>query len=1165
MVNTMFRQVKQVGLATAIGLLTLGSGMHATAAPGTLATAPLFLSNAVEPNIFYTLDDSGSMEWETMVSNGTAGIAANSGIPNMPHARYYILPTNGNGRDGWWGGSTDFAFTLPSTNLIPLAWVIRNADGNKLYYNPDINYQPWSGSDTSGNPLYPPASPSNAEADPNNATAGSINLTTDITYRAHDGTGIVNDTLFPATYFEWIDTDSNGVLDATDGNVRIEIKPANAPFPSGRSYNDEIQNFANWFQYYRKRSFVAKSALGRVINNTDASRMGLDIYNGGHQQDAGSMSDPTIKSTLLSTLYNLGIHCGPGNTGAFPATCNGTPARNSLDRIGRLFEGATGNPSPIQSVDDGGECQQNFGLIMSDGFWNGGQPGGIGNADSGTGGGFDGDATESNDGGNYEDSFSVTLADVAMHYYERDLSGLDNKVPVIAGVNEASHQHMVTYTIGFGLTGTLDPVTADPVAGGSSFWPDPMDAFDDERVDDLFHAAYNGRGLYLSAQNPEELEESLLLAIQDIAERTATAAAVAVTASKLTAGSSVYVTKFDSNRWQGNLNSFGFADIATGQLNTTGNWMMGGGAAAVLDARDLTTDNRTVLTYADGSDGIPFNGDTAAKWAQLTTAMKDDLKTNAAGGTDSDAVAKARLEFIRGSRLDEGQGNFFRERVTRLGDIIHSSPVFVGPPALNWPDASPFPTTSGSKYSDFKDTHSRNGVVYVGANDGMLHGFDQSTGREVLAYVPSNLFSTNAREGLHYLTQQNYIHQYYNDLTPTVSDVFINSAWRTVMISGQRGGGRGYSALDVTNPSTFNESNAADIVMWEFNSDDDPDLGFTFSRPQIGMTNDGNWVAIVGNGYNNTGDGEAKLFIINIQAGTDGTWDSGDYIEISTGTGTPGNPNGLATPALADIDGNGTIDRVYAGDLDGQMWAFDLSSSSIASWGLAYGAGKPLFTTENNEPITIKPSLAFHPTQPSSGSNAPNIMVLFGSGQFMVDADKNSTNLNYFYGVWDSGSSNLTRSNLIEQTFSPSLLPDRVLTQNPVDYSTHHGWNIKIPDSGERSITNPAVRGDIVFFNTSVPSVDPCAIGGIGYRFTVDLATGGTPSEPVVDINDDGTVDSNDTIGSSHEVLSAEQLSFLPTDNTLTEELGFTGTDTFLLKALTTPHIGRFSWQELLL
>jgi len=886
-----------------------------------------------------------------------------------------------------------------------------------------------------------------------------------------------------------------------------------------------------------------------VINNTDASRMGLHFLNGGLEQDLKTMSDTTFKRELLEKFYGLVI----------PA--KGTPSRNALKDVGKMFEDK--NSNAILDAANGGECQQNFNILMSDGFWNGGDPKGIDNADIDGGKAntiFDGNASQSNDGGNYADSYKKNLADVAMYYYETDLLNyLANYVPIQPGVDEADHQHMVTYTIAFGLNGQLDPLVDDPLAAGFA-WPQPV-ANTETTVDDMWHAAYNGRGRYLSAQNPVQLQTSLNAEIADIAERTATAAAVSINSAKLTTESVVYLAEFNTNRWQGDLQAFKIIDLDTGELAVTPDWS----AATKLNSRNLSTQPRVVLTH-DGSDGAPF------RWNDLSAAQKTDLRTNPAGGVDADAIGSARVDYLRGDRSDEGTGNFFRERLSLLSDLVNSGPVFVGAPTLNWPDLAPFPTAPGTRYTDFKNgpAASRAGMVYAGSNGGMLHGFKEADGAEKISYIASNLFSSTAGKGLHYLTDQNYTHTYYNDLTPTVSDIYANltgtTKWQTVLISGQRGGGRGIYALDVTTPNNFNESNASSLVLWEFTNSDDPDLGFSYSKPQIGMANDGSWVAIFGNGYNDTGDGEAKLFIVNIAKGVDGTWAAGDYVEITTGSGTTGNRNGLATPVLADIDGNGTVARVYAGDLNGQMWAFDLGDSNSGNWNIP--GGKPLFTTKANEPITAQPTLAKHPTPADSASNAPNLMVFFGSGQYLVDGDKTSTDDNYFYGVWDRGDGDLNNiSDLIEQDYD-SNFTQRVLENDPVDYAGgDYGWHFKLPDSGERSVTHPVVRGEIIFFNTFVPVTDPCSVGGYGYRFAVKLINGGSPLGVVSDANNDGVIDDLDLAvdgsGNTAVIAAIRQDGYLP-EPVFLEDIAFTAeTPTKVKKAKKLP-VGRFSWQELI-
>ncbi len=1202
-----------------IACLTFLPSMSSAAPLGTLPSSPLYLSNSVEPNIFYIIDDSGSMEFETLMRNGIAGIETNDGDPKYRKStdtsyieKRYVIPDYANGRDGKSTALDEYEFTVPSSTVWDLAWVARTHHGNAIYYNPAIDYKPWPGSNSDGTPLYNYVTDATqVMLDPNNPSAGTINLTAPINFKVgvgadshEDNVVWENDTLYPATYYEWDDDkgDIVGVLEAGEKGRKIEIRndgTADAfgagTYPSGRTYAQEILNFANWYQYHRKRSYVAKNAIGHTILNTDNVRSGYSAFNGYYTPPGNfstytvkSLSNPADKLELLKNMYGHEILCGRGkdkdggSNYPYPNTCKGTPGREALIKIGKLFEGTLDSavdqqyPSPIQSAADGGSCQQNFDIFLSDGYWNSLNDTGeasltetYGNADKDD----DGTQVDGFDGGRYADNYSVTLADIAMYYYEHDLSGLPNIVPTISGVDEATHQHLVTYTIALGLKGTL---TTHPSTTDTTFaWPDASTSTKDERrVDDLEHAAYNSRGKYLDASNPAQLQTALSDAIEDIASRTAIGAAVAVNSGRLTTNSVVYVARFNSNRWQGSLAAYPIGNTTLGTLADEPNWR----AEEKLNARPYTNDPaiaayRNIITH-NGTTGVPFKWSTA----NLSAEMQADLRTNPLGGTDSDAIASARLEYLRGDRSSEtSQG--FRSRLSLLGDIVNSGPVFVGKSDLAWPDTAPFPSASGSRYSDFKNglSNTRAKTVYVGANDGFLHAFDDTSastwGKEIFAYAPNILASSTINKGYHYLTDPGYVHQWYVDLTPTISDVYLTTGfgngWHTVLIGGLRGGGRGLFALDITNPANLTESNANKVAMWEFSSSNDNDLGYSYSRPAIAMANNGRWYAIFGNGYNDQGSGQAKLFILDIEAGVDG-WAAGDYIEITTGVGDANNRNGLASPALIDTDGNGTVDRVYAGDLRGNMWAFDMSSASTSQWGVAYKAGqdpKPLFTAEAGQPITTKPVIAKHPTIPysSSPSNAPNMMVYFGTGQYLVNADIATTTTQSFYGVWDNGDSGLNRTDdLIAQTIETSASGDtRFISRNAVDYSTKMGWYFNLTDSGERAVTNPIARGGAVFFNTFIPAAsNACSSGGHGWQLAVDMTTGGSPLEAVIDYTKNGVVDQNDLVN-GRAVAGIKQAGYQP-EPTFIEDLKYDADVPTKVKELPDVPEGRFSWQELI-
>jgi len=449
----------------------------------------------------------------------------------------------------------------------------------------------------------------------------------------------------------------------------------------------------------------------------------------------------------------------------------------------------------------------------------------------------------------------------------------------------------------------------------------------------------------------------------------------------------------------------------------------------------------------------------------------------------------------------------------------------VGDPILDWP---------GAEYAKFKAAHrDRAPVIYVGANDGALHGFSAKDGKEVIGYFPATLFDTGAKSGLHYFTNPDYKHHYLVDGTPAISDVDIRSKvagkkeWRTVLVSTLRGGGRGLFAVDVTNPALFTEMNARSLVLWEFNSKHDAHLGYTFSEPIIAKMNNGRWAVILGNGYEDTADdktgGQAQLFIIYVDGGIDGNWTEGkDYLRIATGAGSPTSRNGLATPAVVDLDGDATVDRVYAGDLEGNLWAFDLSSKIPTEWKVATGRRKkpkPLFQARDAsglaQPITVKPEIVRNTLV--SSAKSPNVLVLFGTGKYILEEDKTSVAPQTFYAVWDQGGKKLKRRKLAKQTilFETKRAAGRGRVTDPdliVDYpgigKRQYGWYLDLPTEGERVVNHPKVRGGTVYFNTLIPDPKDCGFGGTGWMMSVGIFNGGSPASqsPAFDFNEDGAI-----------------------------------------------------------
>ncbi len=645
-----------------------------------------------------------------------------------------------------------------------------------------------------------------------------------------------------------------------------------------------------------------------------------------------------------------------------------------------------------------------------------------------------------------------------------------------------------TYVVGFALPFGTDPATLNIIANAG------------------------GTGSAFLADDPVSLHSAFDAIFTDILAKTGAAASAATNSTSLTTGSVVFQARFNSGDWSGQLLSRNIS--LTGTLSATPNW----DAGEVIKTQDFDT-GRTILTFSrDSNDGIAF------RWSSisgLSDTTQKDLLNQDAGGT-ADGQGGDRVDFLRGKSVSG-----FRSRSTPLGDIVHSTPFYVGAPKAGYLDTG---------YATFASAHaSRAPIIYVGANDGMLHGFDAATGEEKIAYVPGAVYPH-----LSDLTDPNYgntsgspaiPHRYYVDGSPMAADAEISGAWKTVLAGGLNGGGQGYYALDITDPADFTESKAAQLVLWEFTDEDDPDLGSTYNQPtlnfltfqsaQIAKMNNGKWAVIVGNGYNNTEadghastSGHAVLYVLFLEGGMDGDWiDSGDYIKIDTGTGSVATPNGLATPTPVDTDGDGDIDIAYAGDLEGNLWKFDLTDSDPANWSKA-----KLFTAVDSggtaQPITTAPMALPHPEG--------GYMIGFGTGKYLEHSDITDTSQQTLYGIWDDktdGSvSTVTggRTQLVEQTILGEVTVSgdsyRVTSDETVDYSSKRGWFMDLP-AGERVAYNPIPRDGRFVFVTLIPdSTDPCAAGGSGWIMELDYLDGSRLPFPPFDLTGDQKINDSDKV-----------------------------------------------------
>ena len=660
----------------------------------------------------------------------------------------------------------------------------------------------------------------------------------------------------------------------------------------------------------------------------------------------------------------------------------------------------------------------------------------------------------------------------------------------------------------------VGPDSSNPVKNNISSYMVGFAAGELEDSALLGSAASQAGGQYIYASNSDQLNSAFQSILSDIFSKVGASSAASFNSTSMSSDTAVYLASYNSENWSGSLVAQEFD--ANGELIATPKW----DAGAKLDARSLTTNPRFILTY-ESDVGKVFDGGLIALDPDLTTPHQEDLGIDAATGLD-DGKASSRLAYISGDNSDEGLNSAsFRRRSSDLGDIVNSTPVFVGAPSFNYPDTDPF-GASFTRYSDFVEAQeNRSAIVYVGANDGMLHGFDAETGEERIAYVPGLLLSSESSEGLHYLASQNYQHKFYVNLTPTVADAYFGNGWHTVLAGGLGAGGKGYFFLDITDPTQFSAENAGDIVLGEVGLGD-ADMGLSFSQPKIALLNNNRWAAIFGNGYNSD-SGKAVLYIYYFDDKTVKKIDTG-----WTDASGNGDKNGLSTPSLADVNGDGIVDRVYAGDVQGNMWAFDLCSeengscvNSDATWQRDYTG--PLFTTGvggNPEPITTAPRLARNTQMPNGGY--PNLLVLFGSGQYLNTEDLQDTTGTAYYGVWDNGTEGLTSSNLEVRNFTEvdglrSLSGNKVSWHNGTEGK--YGWKLPLASGsvsadkttgGERVVTDSLLLGSVLFFNTAIPSTEVCSSGGTGYLMNVDFLSGVAPNLAVFDANGDGVIDDSD-------------------------------------------------------
>jgi type IV pilus assembly protein PilY1 len=648
---------------------------------------------------------------------------------------------------------------------------------------------------------------------------------------------------------------------------------------------------------------------------------------------------------------------------------------------------------------------------------------------------------------------------------------------------------------------------------------------------------------FFLASNPDKMIAAIRSIFASVANNSGTISGGAVSTTRVTAsGTDIFAPSFETARWSGSVKAFSITfDAGTGAstLSTAPRWDAGirltgdSTVVPVRPARDPAT--RNLITATTSGSAVPFT------YANLDATQKAALNKDYYTGL-ADSLGAERVDYLRGVRTNEGTGGTkFRVRDSVMGDVINSAPVFVSKPKASG---------VGAGYSTFfTATASRTPMVYIGSNDGMMHGIRVSDGEELFAFIPPSI----VRE-LGAYASPNYIHRPYVDGVPGVAEAQVNGNWKSILTSGFGGGAQGIFALDVTNPDAFGTAN----FLWSFTDQDDPDIGYVTQPPKLlrfkTAPNTYKWFAVVPSGYNNykadgvgrfNSSGRAALFLLSLDKPATDSWSKDvNYYKIEVPISDDTKANALSSPS----DFTGTTESVqylYAGDIQGNLWKFNFKNPPPwnASTVLPFGSD-PLFvakdTSGNSQPITIEPTVAFGPGQ--------SALVMFGTGKFIEAADLNAANYRTqtLYGVLDDFQVRVTgRSQLQQRTMTATGANLVTITGTPFDYGfgtlaasspLKKGWYVDVNGSdttGERIVNKMVIAFNQLFFNTLTPSPDVCNDTGGGRSCSISGLSGlsesgtcvqsevGLLGAPILLLLGEGVEEPPDSTGSSKATQKA--------------------------------------------
>lgn len=1074
-------------LQIATCLAALGCLLAGTARSGpSIAELPLRTSVLAKPNVIFGMDDSGSMDWETMLdstegflwmdtstapptswnANGTPIRDLGNGL--LGHKYSYVFPigiaagaqssgcsnhsftaTVGGARYGFCNPTGGFGMVAPP---IPALAALRSARFNPLYYNPSVTYKPWPPAFHDGAlRTYAQANASAAQASPQFSASTTLNLaatvaantnlghhffahpghrlpvgtricsntnapctswnaalTSEYTLTSGDGSRFVAVPYYPATYWQLESCTANNnsaasaCVSAPGGGTlkRYEIKSGQS-FPSGRSHADELQNFANWWQYYRKRVHSLAGSMGTVMENLNGLRLGVVNFNNRvpvTMFDADATQPGSNKLAVAGRFYT-----NPANAS--------TPTRETLDYIGQQFHT---NTSVVQYA-----CQRNAAFIVTDGFANASSPAVVPPAYN---------RATWGSGAPYATTSDNSLADVALSYYTTRLRGTAfaaGRLPLgnqnVQNPDANPDLHMNTYAIMMGIKGTIWPDISDAWAQPIT-WPIVTASGDRAAIDDLWHATLNGRGKMYLATSPEETAASIRAGLNDILDQQAAQGGVAVTTVNLGRGDGrAYVATYNPAGWTGDLQAVS-VNQNTGVLGTTAIWSV----AQQLGDR---TEPRVILSW-NGSAGVAF------------TATGVGSQVNPGGNTWGDT--NELMAYLRGDRSFEGSK--FRLRRGLVGAVINAEPAVD------------------------RETN----TAFFASGEGMLHAVEMagaSAGKELWAYVPgANL------QDMGQTASRSYSFKTQLDGTPVLRKLPDGTR---LLVAGMGVAGRAYYALDVTAPRDITEA-STDKVKWEFprasdSAETKAKLGQTLGKPAIVRLANGTAAVLVTSGYNSTHDGRGRLWVLNAETGAPLA-----HKEYVTPDGTLANESGLAhISPLAEADG--TVRHVYAGDLLGNVWRFDLNLDASATGAVTKIAQlRGPAGTADVQPVTTPPELL--------QVNGQRI-VFVGTGRLLDISDFGSSAVQSLYAIKDGSLLANARSSLLPRTLNLAANNGNgSITGTAVNWATDRGWYVDLP-SGEQVNTRPTiVYGALAFIANKTGATDCSASSRM---YVIDALSGG--------------------------------------------------------------------------